>query len=1147
MNQTLNQQWQIARDPENQGREEKWFERVPQAAQPAPVPGIIQQVFPDYHGVAWYWTRFTLPDMPTTDERLLLRFGAVDYLAEVWVNGVSVGGHEGGETPFELDATAAVRAGENLLAVRVLNPGNERIDGLVLQDVPRRHRIVPFKPGCCYNAGGILLPVEVASVPAIRIADVCARPDWLTGDVPVTVVVRNDTAAPARGRVEAFLGPRLSGEPHAATSLEADFPPGDSEHALVVTAGSPHLWSVDDPFLYLLDIAVEAERYRCRRSVRIGFRDFRVKDGWFLLNGKRVFFKSTHTCNHFPISQIVPPTPDLMRRDLIYAKTCGYNGVRFIAGVPLPEQLDCCDEIGLLVQEECLAGWKPPAKTERFDRNVREMVLRDRNHPSVAIWGLLNEEKDGPGFRHAVEALALVRELDSTRLVLLASGRWDGQLAIGSVSNPGSSEWECQWGGEAAGAAPSPFPPLAPCEGLANQTGGYMKDVGDAHVYPRLPVGPDATDFIRTLGQGLKPVFLSELGVGSLMDVIGETRHFEQAGCRADLPDYALIRGMAERLVADWKRWGFEGTYPFADDMLRDSQRLHMRQRRLCFDLVRSNPNLCGYNLTGMLDHGITGEGLWTYWRELKPLAAETLRDGWASLRWCLFVTPIHGYAERPVTVEAVLANEDVLPPGEYPVTFRITGPQGIVWEQTGQVVIPKPAPGGYGPLAVPVLKTTVQLDVPAGEYVFAARLERGGAPAGDRKSFWLSAAPAAQVSDSRTTVTAWGLSDALQARLGEAGVRLRPFSAGAAPTPEVILVGRPEAGDRDNWVDLVRRVSSGSVAVFLDCDAFRCSGDRTFWLPLARKGDCVPYADWLYHKEYVAKRHPIFEGLQAGGVLDWDYYGEVLAPPLFIGQEPPDEVVCAGFFPCAQWGDASGYISGLMLAANRLGAGWFIVNTLNIIGAVGRNPAADRLLLNLVRDAQRRMARSRTTLAPDFGSRVVASIYPPHTPFKTAWELALAPVPAVPIAAAELPAKATAWVKSGRRFEADGLVSFHAVAPKQGGIMYARGGIEAPAAMTCDLLIGTDSPLKVWLDGQEVGIVPTATNPAIADSTRFPVTLTRGRHTLVVAHDRRDGIAWGFFLRLTRTDRELTLAEQQEGNILTPNVNEQDVRKEGE
>ena len=146
------------------------------------------------------------------------------------------------------------------------------------------------------------------------------------------------------------------------------------------------------------------------------------------MNGKRIFLRSTHTGNHCPVGQIIPPAeaPDLLRRDLLYAKASGYNMVRFIAGMAHPWQLDLCDEIGLMVYEESYAAWllaDSPKMAERFDSSTMEMVRRDRNHPSVVIWGLQNEDFDGPVFRHAVESLALVRYFDDTRLVLLQSGR----------------------------------------------------------------------------------------------------------------------------------------------------------------------------------------------------------------------------------------------------------------------------------------------------------------------------------------------------------------------------------------------------------------------------------------------------------------------------------------------------------------------------------------------------------------------------------------------------------------------------------------------------------------------------------------------------------------------------------------------------
>ena len=244
----------------------------------------------------------------------------------------------------------------------------------------------------------------------------------------LTITVRNDTGSTLHGQLAATVTPQLSDEVQAADSLACSFPAGDSTHRLQPAVARPHLWSVDDPYLYTLTADLAADAYRHRRSVRTGFRDFRVAEGWFILNGERLFLKSTHTGNHFPGGVVVPLSADMMRRDFLYAKACGYNCVRFISGVGWPEQLDFCDEIGLMVYEECSASWcleDSPQMAARFDLSLREMILRDRNHPSVTIWGLLNETKDGPVFRHAVESLHLIRALDPARLVLLNSGRWD--------------------------------------------------------------------------------------------------------------------------------------------------------------------------------------------------------------------------------------------------------------------------------------------------------------------------------------------------------------------------------------------------------------------------------------------------------------------------------------------------------------------------------------------------------------------------------------------------------------------------------------------------------------------------------------------------------------------------------------------------
>ncbi|MCX6926614.1 MAG: hypothetical protein NT154_25910 [Verrucomicrobia bacterium] len=966
--------WVVAPDPTNAGRGEAWWRAPKPDAKPIRVPGIIQEALPGYHGVAWYWREFTAPPNPYSSGRCLLRFHAVDYLAEAWLNDLPVGGHEGGETPFVLDVTDAVKPGaSNRLAVRVLNPKAEPIDAIALDQTPHRNKVpAGIAPGYSYNSGGITEPVELLWVPSVRIDDIFPRPDWKTGRVKVQATVVNARKSSARAQLQFTIAPALGNETVATLTLEQELPPGNSQVQGELTVANHRLWQLDDPCLYRLTtrlvctaagkdaVITGAGADVHENTTRFGFRELRVEKGYFRLNGKRIFLKSSHTGNHCPIGAILPPAsaPDLLRKDLLYMKSCGFNTVRFIAGIAHPYQLDLCDEIGLMVYEENLASWllaESPKMAERFDSNLREMVLRDRNHPSVVIFGLVNEMGNGVLSRHAVASLGLLRSLDDSRLVLQQSGRWDGQYNIGSACNPGATQWEYTWGVEnpdyQGTARNGPF-------------GGYFEGAGDAHVYPAVPHSPEVEAGIRNLGKDSKPVFLSEYGIGSLMNAIRELRFYEQHGANPEFDDFKFLKQTEEKLTADWNRFGMEGVYAFPEEMLRASQQLHCRQRLLGFNLVRSNPKICGFNLTGLLDHGYTGEGLWTFWREFKPGIMDALQDGWAPLRWCLFAAPMHAYVSRPVKLEAILATEDALPPGTYPVLLRVLGPSGVAWAEKREAVIPKPADGADGPLAVPVFSGDVTLSGPPGQYTFAVTLEHGGAPAGGRLAFYLSEPPSAKPLTVATSMIDARVQDWLKSR----GVSSTPLDQTKAEARQVILIGD---GNDSNLKpefrkDLWQRVARGSIAVCLKPGIFRKGSDALGGLPLKTKGRLTTFSDWLYHKECVAKKHPLFDGLQPPGIMDWDYYGPLITSQFFEGQETPAETAAAAFAICHS-SRPDGYAAGTMLSVHRFGAGRIILNTLNILDNVDKHPAADALLLNMLSYAARATTEPLAPLPADF------------------------------------------------------------------------------------------------------------------------------------------------------------------------------------
>ena len=936
--------WLLAVDPQNVGQQEEWFRNARREAKPTRVPWIIQDAFPAYHGVAWYWRDFTAPLHPDASGRYLLRFWAVDYKADVWLNGTKVGEHEDGESPFVLDVTRALKPrAANRLAVRVLNPTDAPIDGIALGQTPHRNKKVSYTAGSSFDQGGIVDSVELLAVPAARVDELFVRPDLKTGIIRIQTSLVNAEAQPAQGRIELSVAPAAGGETLAVAVVRQDLPSGNTLVDTQLRLSNAHRWDLNDPFLYRVTARLTTADGTSadERSVRCGFRDFRFDHGSFRLNGRRIYLRCSHTGNHCPIGLQLPHDPDLIRRDLLNVKVMGFNAVRFIAGVATRHQLDLCDEIGLMVYEEPYAAWclgDSPKMGERFNASLLGMVRRDRNHPSVTIWGLLNETGDGSVFRHAVGSLAALRALDDSRLVLLNSGRWDRgrkpaagtapEAPIGSLSNPGSAVWE---------------------------------DVmNDLHDYPHVPHTESVVHALRTKGQGGMPLLLSEYGIGSGVDLVRVVRHYERLG-KANLEDAQFYRIQRDRFLEDWERWQMAEAFGRPEEFFAQSLQKMASQRLVGLNAIRANPFIIGHSLTGTVDQGMTGEGLTTTFRELKPGTIDAVFDAWAPLRWCLFAEPANAYRKTPVRLEAVLANEDALAPGEYSVRLQVVGPNLVrVFDRVLKVKIAdcrgKPEP----PMVLPVFAEDAVIDGPSGKYRFLATFERGAAAAGGLAEFTLT--DPAEMPPVEAEVVLWGEDPVLAQWLKEHGIRTRPLRAEAPAARELILAcGKvPAPGGAKAFGDLASRMARGATVVFLTPAVFAEGKTPTRWLPLRQKGTIHGLPRWLYLSDDWAKNHPIFDGLPAGGLLDYGIYRELIADQVWSGQEPPAEAVAgANNVSC-------GYDSGLTVSVYNLGAGRFILNSLRIRENLGHDPVAQRLLRNMLRFGSRDLQKPLANLPAD-------------------------------------------------------------------------------------------------------------------------------------------------------------------------------------
>ena len=934
--------WLLSTDPENVGRNLRWYDEVTGEAKATRVPGIIQETFPTYHGVVWYWHEFTSPDNPHEDGRYLLKFWQVDYLADVWVNGKYVGQHEGTGDPFTLDVTEPIlpRA-VNRVAVRVLNPKNEPIDGISLMESPVWARGIPCTPGLALNYGGITDSVELHIVPAVRVTDLFVKPDWKTGNVRVGASLYNARNRTVSAELLFSIAPSISGSTLNSLQLHREIPSGETLVEAELTVGTPHLWELNDPYMYRISVSACEIRSASidEQSTRCGFRDFRVEDGYFRLNGRRIFVKCAQTDARAPIGHLVAHDPDLPRRDLINCKATRHNMIRSFGGQTPRYQIELCDEIGLLVYQEHAAAWRmepSPQLPDRFRRSVQAMVKRDRNHPSVVIWGMLNETHKGPIYDQGLAGLPYVRELDDTRVVLLNSG--DFAETGKTIANSKLEEWEAT--------------------------------LLDVHPYKTVPHRADVIQELRTLDKDGKPIFHSEGGIGSAIDVVRLTRHYEQLGSTS-CEDAAVVRHVLDQFTADWERWNLGDTFPNPEDYFHQCIAWMAELRKLAANALRANPNLIAHNITGLVDPSTTGEGmLSSTFRELKPGVIDAMFDAFAPLRWCLFVEPVQVYCGQPVRIEAVLANEDMLSPGGYPVRFQVVGPQNAaVFDQTVTATIADSKTGPEPKFATPVLDEQVAIDGPPGKYRFFAAFQKNAAAAGGDVEFY--AADAEEMPEVKNEIVLWGDDPELANWLDANDITTREFDPSVDNSRNVLLVGTsPPAAKAESFRELAKQIARGSHAVFLSPEVFHEGDDRTRWLPLTNKGAVVDLPVWLYHKDDWAKNHPIFEGLPAGCVLDHTFYREILGAKAFSGQDVPSEVVAGAINTCL------GYSSGLSLAIYNLGEGRFTVNTLRILENLGTDPVAERLLRNMLNYAARHVDLAPTPLPADYDAHLRAIGY---------------------------------------------------------------------------------------------------------------------------------------------------------------------------
>lgn len=418
---TLNGQWDFAFDNEKVGRKEKWYRELP-ATHKIEVPFCYQSKLSgidsqEHCDVVWYARKITVPADMTA--RRLLHFGAVDYIADVWLDGQYLGGHEGGYTPFTFDITDLTKAGgECTLTVRA----EDRLDF----DQPRgkqSFRPEPFE--CWYTpVTGIWQSVWLEGVGEFYSVDFRLTPcleraslkvEVYLNELPKHAVIK--LTASCKGDVVAVSEVKVLSDRCVQTEIFLRH----NERLEGI-----YMWWPHAPHLYDLTIeTIVGGKVSDKVDTYFGMRKIEIVNGKVLLNNHVLFQKLILDQGYWPDGLLTAPSDDALRKDVELTKALGYNGARKHQKFEDPRYLYWADKLGLLVWGELpSAYWLRDSEKRNMMRDLSEAIKRDYNHPCLIAWVPINESWGVPFIQTQAEAQELAdalyhmaHSLDGTRIV----------------------------------------------------------------------------------------------------------------------------------------------------------------------------------------------------------------------------------------------------------------------------------------------------------------------------------------------------------------------------------------------------------------------------------------------------------------------------------------------------------------------------------------------------------------------------------------------------------------------------------------------------------------------------------------------------------------------------------------------------------
>jgi len=427
---SLDGEWRFIADPE----------RVRTATDledgdPIHVPGCWEaQVDRPYKIVTgWYHREIEVP-ADWEAGRIVLRFGAVMYGCDVFVDGSRIGGHEGGYTSFSIEATQALRPGvRHELAIRVVNPLNalDEYPAFSVEQLALAEELEPDLPLSEAPAGkqtwysshsGLWQSVRLERTHPTALDRLSIRANPVTGEVELGWRLEVGRASDAAGLELELDVLDPEGRSVATDRLAVTTDSG----SVTLTVAEPRAWDIGRPVLYSLEATLlERGRPVDVATDRFGFREIHTAEGRIWLNGRPVYMLGALDQDFYPDTIATPPSRAFLDEQMRLAREMGINLLRCHIKVPDPAYLDAADEAGILLWCE-LPNWThfSSVSATRGRDTLERMVATMGNHPSIVIWTIINEDwgtrvrweaRDRMWLRETYDWL---KALDPTRLVV---------------------------------------------------------------------------------------------------------------------------------------------------------------------------------------------------------------------------------------------------------------------------------------------------------------------------------------------------------------------------------------------------------------------------------------------------------------------------------------------------------------------------------------------------------------------------------------------------------------------------------------------------------------------------------------------------------------------------------------------------------